>query len=156
MGRLLFKKLVTVAQLNTEATAAAGRYDAAYRTIRRADTTGDGKGDAGALENEIKFLAQMEAGDDEDQRMTVSGDVPETDAQFSTYLDVMQRAGHVTVARPYGVKKGDRLVAVHNRKGTRLIRAYPDNIHCVLAQPIDSRKQDMLLFRFVARPQGAI
>ncbi|MCP4573349.1 MAG: hypothetical protein GY838_13420 [bacterium] len=157
-GRLIFPMFVTVAPLDTEATETAAGYDDDYRTVTLDDTNGDGKGETKRVEGTpFEFKAQMENDMEEMQRMTKTGDLPNSAVGLVVHLRDMNRLGLITTSRPLGVKKGDRLTVQKNRKKA-VVKTYDDpELFCTHAKHLDAyigRQANMAILVFGERPKG--
>lgn len=157
-GRLIFPMFVTVAPLDTEATEAADGYDDDYNTTTLVDNDGDGKGETARVEGTpFEFKAQIENDMEEMQRMTKTGDLPNSAVGLVVHLRDMNLAGLITTTRPLGVKKGDRLTVQKDRK-KNIVKTY-DNpmMYCTHAKHLDAylgRQANMAILIFGERPRG--
>jgi hypothetical protein len=157
-GRLIFPMFVTVAPLDTAATEAADGYDDDYKTVNLVDNDGDGIGETKRTEGtEYEFKAQIENDMEELQRMTRTGDLPNSAVGLIVHLRDMTRGGYITTARPLGVKKADRLVMQKDRKRA-VVKTYDDpKLYCTHAKHLDGylgRRANLALFVFGDRPAG--
>jgi hypothetical protein len=118
-GRLLFWLYADIARLDKSATEAASAYDSEFREITLTDTDGDGVGEDDRVESAtITVKAQVETDREELQRMSPSGDVPDSSVALVCHLFDLENAGLVDSNGIIAIQKGDRLVKIRNKNGT--------------------------------------
>jgi hypothetical protein len=158
-GRLLFPLTAVVARLDL-ATMAAASFDDEFQEVARVDTSGDG---VGALDRrelaEVRFLAQVETDREEMTRMAVAGNVAESAIALVCHLATLERAGlYVSTTGVLGLKVGDRLVKLMNRRGTKVVQDLTRvPVYCTQVRHLNAwlgGESNLVHLQFEDRPQG--
>jgi hypothetical protein len=168
-GRLIRPFLVTIARLDTHATAAdpdgSGDLEAGYDDEFRepvivppSDTESSARGTVNRVESTVQLHAQIEEEDFMTLRMMSTGNSPNSLIRCVLHFKELEAEGLVDDNGMPKLNVNDRLTAIHDRNGN-LVMNVPDNpgLYCTEAQPRGhglGYKRNLLLMTFEERPRS--
>ncbi len=150
-GRLIRPLVAVIEQLDTEATRAAGNYDATFRTLK--------PGKEPIYGAPVEVPAQVEMTSWETRRQTQAGDVPGSKLALVFHFLDLEKAGLVVDGRAV-FRKGDRLTELRSRDGTKieeLVSSEAGGLYVVEVQPAGlglGGRRNLLLVFFQERARG--
>lgn len=165
-GRLLFWLYADITRLDKQATSSAGAYDDDFREVTLTDNDGDGTGEDDRVDQaELTVKAQIETDREELQRMTGSGDIPDTSIGLVLHTRDLERATPPLIDANgiIAIQKGDRLVRIRNRDGTTAMSFDSSHgrvpLYCTHARRTDGwlgGHSNLVLLMFEERPSGRV
>lgn len=159
-GRLIRPLVATIAPLDTAAIEAAGDFDDDFREVVKEDNVGaDGIGETQRKEGATFTLkVQVESDLQEIQRITGTGDIPDSAVALVAHMKELEAKGMVAADGRVTVKRGDRLVKLVDKFGTTVTTYDRVPIYATHVKRIDGwlgHKSNLLFLQFDDREQGA-
>jgi len=141
--------------------ASSALYDDDYREPVKVDTDGDGVGEDTRKElATIVVPAQVERDREELQRLTASGDVPDSAVGLVVHLRQMEREGLVDANGELAIHKNDRLVKIADRQGNTVNDFSRVQLYCTevrrLSADVGSTSNCALLMFAEQRAKGRV
>lgn len=171
-GRLIFPFLVSIARLDTAATAAdpdgagplVSGYDDEFREpVIVAPSSGSGRGQVARQEDVVQCFAQIEDDEFELLQMMASGRSPTSSVTLVFHFADLERRGLVDATTgEASIRINDRLAAIYDRRGT-LVQTIgdPPGLYCTEAKSrsfglgLTTSRRNLLVCKFGARDLSA-
>lgn len=158
-GRLIRPLVATIAPLDTVAIEAAGDYDDDFNEVVKKDNVGDdGIGETQRKEGTAFTLkVQQESDLQEMQRITGTGDIPDTAVGLVAHMKELETKGMVAADGRVTPKRGDRLVKLATKMGVDVMTFDRTPVYATHVKRIDGwlgHKSNLLFMQFDDREQG--